>query len=201
MTDCAFEHINHYLEDLGRILNELKPQLQTVFPRFLNILDRARRNGRTVFVMGNGGSAAAASHLANDINKFTIVEGQRRYKCVALTDNVALMTAWANDASYGDLFVEQLRNLMEPEDILIGISGSGNSANCVRAMHYARQAGAVTVSWTGFGGGQMMDAADLAIVIPSDSMVHCENCHLIVHHCLVSLMKHDLEAAAQCQTM
>ncbi|HEV7428573.1 MAG TPA: SIS domain-containing protein [Thermoanaerobaculia bacterium] len=194
MTDLASSLIDGYFSDTERILTALRPQLQNAFPRLAFLLDTARCNGRTIFVMGNGGSAAAASHLANDLNKYTIVDRQRRYKCLALTDSAPLIMAWANDAAYSEIFVEQLRNLMEPGDVLVGISGSGNSLNCVKAMQYAREVGGTTVSWTGYGGGRMAEYADLSIVIPSDSMVHCEDAHVVIHHCLVTLLKAELEA-------
>lgn len=186
-------HVDAYLGDLERILQDLRPQLRDRIPQIADALEGARREGGTVYVMGNGGSGAAASHFANDLNKYTITDGEPRFRCVALTDNMPVILAIANDQDYDDIFVEQLRNHADPEDVLIGISGSGDSENCIRAIQYAKELGMSVVTWTGFGGGRMAELADLPVVIPSDSMVRCEDAHVIIHHCLVSLLKQRLE--------
>lgn len=180
--------VQQYFGDLRRILDDMQDDMERQIPRMAQRLEQARQEDRMVYVMGNGGSAAAASHLANDINKYTVVEGARRYRAIALTDAVPLMTAVANDISYADVFREQLRNFARPGDVLIGISGSGNSENCVRAMQYAREQDVTTISWTGYGGGRMADLAELRLVIPSDSMVRCEDLHVMIHHCLATLL-------------
>src|SRR5512136_2484505 len=113
------------------------------------------RERRQVFLIGNGGSAATASHMANDLNKFTIVEGQPRFRAMALTDNVPLLTAVGNDLSYVDIFVEQLRNWLRPGDLVIGISASGNSPNVVKGAVYAKAHGARVVDFCGQPGGQL----------------------------------------------
>jgi D-sedoheptulose 7-phosphate isomerase len=189
MKETCERHVAAYTDELAGIIAGLKPQMSAVFPAMAQVFRAARDAGRTIFVMGNGGSAAEASHLANDVNKYTIAPGKRRYKCIALTDALPLLTAWANDAGYEDVFVEQLRNFMEPGDVLLGISGSGNSKNCLLALEHAKRTGCTTITWTGYGGGKMVDHADVRIVIPSHSMVHCEDAHVIVHHCFVSYLR------------
>jgi D-sedoheptulose 7-phosphate isomerase len=187
-------YITDYVEDLRRILTEMEHELAPALSDAADLLDDARLAGRHIYVMGNGGSGSAASHFATDLNKYTVTPGERRFKCVALTDSIPLILALGNDLGYEEVFVEQLRNLAEPGDVLIGISGSGNSMNCVKAMEFARAQGVATISWTGFGGGRMAELADCKLVIPSDSMVRCEDTHVIVHHCLVSMLKAELDS-------
>jgi D-sedoheptulose 7-phosphate isomerase len=200
------QHVVRYLDEVRRILEDLEPEMRLKVPAAADLLEQARRAGRHVYVMGNGGSGAAASHLANDLNKYTITAGERRYKCLALTDNMPYILAIGNDIGYDDIFAEQLKNYAEPGDVLIGISGSGNSPNCIRAIEFARTRSVKIVTWTGYGGGKMAALADVAVVIPSRKMTQCEDSHVIIQHCLVSLLKAGLEAkrpvsrvAVECQ--
>jgi D-sedoheptulose 7-phosphate isomerase len=158
----------------------------------------AYREGKTVYVFGNGGSAALASHCACDLGKGTVINGNRRFRVLALTDNVALMTALANDISYDGIFAEQLTPLVEKGDIALAISGSGNSPNVLKALHVAREAGALTIGLTGFQGGKMKFLCDLCVIIPSDNMQVIEDLHVSVNHSVfTSLRSRMLEAAAQ----
>jgi D-sedoheptulose 7-phosphate isomerase len=141
-------------------------------------------SGRTLFLFGNGGSAALASHFACDIGKGTIAGREKRLKTIALTDNVALITAWANDKSYDEIFAEQLEALAEKGDIAMAISGSGNSPNVIRGLQAARKCGAKTLVLTGFAGGKAKALADLCLVVPSDSMQHIEDAHLCATHAI-----------------
>ncbi len=152
--------------------------IRQVIDRIMNAYDRDQQ----IFVIGNGGSASTASHFACDLGKGTIVQGQRRLRIMSLTDNVAVMTAWANDVSYDDMFVEQLKNLLNPGDLVIGISASGNSPNILKAIDYARSRKAMTVGLTGFGGGKLVAAADTCIVVDSDDYGPVEDIHLILDH-------------------
>jgi D-sedoheptulose 7-phosphate isomerase len=147
--------------------------------------------GRTVFLFGNGGSAALASHLACDLGKGTLQHGcaGRRFRVMALTDNIPLITAWANDSSYDAIFAEQLLNLVAPGDVALAISGSGNSPNVLRALEVARTAGACTIGLTGFQGGKMKQLCDHCIIVPSDNMQVIEDFHLSVSHALFSVIR------------
>jgi D-sedoheptulose 7-phosphate isomerase len=147
--------------------------------------------GRAVFLFGNGGSASLASHMACDLGKGTIVSrnSQTRFRVMALTDNIPLMTAWANDASYERIFAEQLQNLIYPGDVAFAISGSGNSANVLAALQLARAAGAVTMGLTGFQGGKMKELCDYCVVVPSDNMQIIEDFHLSVAHSIFSVIR------------
>jgi D-sedoheptulose 7-phosphate isomerase len=150
--------------------------------------------GRTVFLFGNGGSAALASHIACDLAKGTLVNGdsQARFRVVALTDNIPLMTAWANDSSYERIFAEQLQNLVYPGDVAFAISGSGNSSNVLAGLQVARAVGAVTIGLTGFQGGKMKALCDHCVVVPSNNMQIIEDFHLSVSHAIFSVIRDRL---------
>lgn len=163
----------------------------------IDVLMDAWRNGRHVFIFGNGGSASTASHMANDLNKLTIVPGKRRFKAMCLTDNVPLMTAWSNDTAYENAFAEQMLNFLEPHDVVIGISCSGNSANVVKAFEVAREQGAATISFTGNSGGQCKELADHCVRVPSDHIGQQEDAHLILDHVIANTLKQLILAEPQ----
>jgi len=154
----------------------------------------AYEENRTIFLFGNGGSAALASHFACDLGKGTITNGecQKRFRVLALTDNLPLMTAWANDSCYEDVFAEQLRNFVQAGDLAFAVSGSGNSPNVLRALEVARKAGAFNIGLTGFCGGKMKSLCSLCIVIPSENMQIIEDLHLSVTHAIFSVVRHKL---------
>ena len=154
-----------------------------------NVLQEAREKGRQVFTIGNGGSAAAASHMACDFGKNTREAGKNRLRALCLNDNVPSVMAYANDEGFEVIFAEQLRSLGRPDDVLIAISGSGNSANILKAIQTARQMGIKVVGLTGFEGGKMKDMTDICIVVPSDSMEMIEDVHLIINHILAGLLR------------
>jgi D-sedoheptulose 7-phosphate isomerase len=154
---------------------------------------------RTIFLFGNGGSAALASHFACDLGKGTIRNGERqkRFRVLALTDNLPLLTAWANDSCYEDVFAQQLRNFVEPGDVAFAISGSGNSPNVLRALEVAHEAGAVNIGLTGYCGGKMKNLCNPCIVIPSENMQIIEDLHLSVTHAIFSIVRHKLSLNRQ----
>lgn len=160
-------------------------------------------HGKAVFLFGNGGSAALASHIACDLGKGTLVNGnsQTRFRAVALTDNIPLMTAWANDSSYERIFAEQLSNLISPGDVAFAISGSGNSPNVLSALQVARAAGAVTVGLTGFQGGKMKPLCDYCVVVPSNNMQIIEDFHLSVAHAMFSVIRDRISEAAHSRVL
>ncbi len=147
------------------------------------LLDCHRRGG-TVFLLGNGGSAATASHFACDLAKGTLAEGAPAFRVVPLTDNMPLMTAWANDTSYERVFAEQLASLVRAGDVVVLISASGNSPNVLAAARVARDAGAISIAWTGATGGKLAARCDLAIRVPSPSIEQVEDAHLMLAHSL-----------------
>lgn len=175
------DSIDLYLTELETVIRELsRDEVRAV----ADALMAARAAGRTIFIIGNGGSAATASHMMNDLNKFTIVPGKPRFKAIALTDNVPFMTAVGNDASYHDVFVEPLTNLMADGDTLIAISASGNSPNVVKAVEYAKSRGATIIGFCGRPGGKLAQLADHKVIAPSDRIGQQEDVHMILDHCL-----------------
>ena len=173
------DHIRNYLEDLRAALDALDlEQVQAA----RQLIGDARNRGRQVFLCGNGGSAATASHMANDLGKGASYGRDSRFRVIALTDNVSWMTALANDINYEAIFAEQLRNLGQAGDVLVAISGSGNSQNVLNAVEVAREKGMKTIGWTGFDGGKLAALADLAIVAGSHHMGRVEDVHTILMH-------------------
>lgn len=153
--------------------------------------------GQTIYTFGNGGSAALASHFACDLGKGTVNGSGRRLRVVALTDNIPLMTAWANDSHYEDIFAEQLRNLVCEGDVAFGISASGNSPNVLNALRVAHAAGAATLGLTGYQGGKLKGLCDLCLVVPSDNMQIIEDLHLSVTHAVFSLVRQEICGRAE----
>ena len=163
-----------------------------VVDRMIDVIWRGYEEGRTLFVFGNGGSAALASHFACDIGKGTVAGRARRLKTIALTDNVALITAWANDKAYEEIFSEQLESLAEKGDIALAISGSGNSPNVIRGLQAGRRLGVQTLVLTGFAGGRAKTLADLCLIVPSESMQHIEDAHLCATHAIFLAIRQRL---------
>lgn len=153
------------------------------------LLYRAYRADKQVFIMGNGGSASTASHFVCDLGKETARQGTPRFRVIGLNDNVPLMTALSNDFGYASVFKEQLVNLVNEGDIVIGITGSGNSANVLEAITYARSRKAVTIGLIGFGGGRLKDLVDEAIVISSTDYGHVESVHLVLEHLITEIFR------------
>lgn len=148
----------------------------------IQLLQEARAQGRHVFVCGNGGSASTASHFACDMVKGASYNRSSRFRIMALTDQLPTLTAYANDVSYDCVFVEQLRNFVEPGDVFLGISGSGNSPNVLRAMEYANSVGCRTVALTGRDGGQLGPLAQVNVQVAVPHMGRIEDVHMIVCH-------------------
>jgi D-sedoheptulose 7-phosphate isomerase len=163
-----------------------------VVDRMIDVIWRGYEEGRTLFVFGNGGSAALASHFACDIGKGTVAGRAKRLKTIALTDNVALITAWANDKAYEEIFSEQLESLAEKGDIVLAISGSGNSPNVIRGLEAGRRLGVQSLVLTGFAGGRAKTLADLCLIVPSDSMQHIEDAHLCATHAIFLAIRQRL---------
>jgi D-sedoheptulose 7-phosphate isomerase len=180
------EPVDKYLEDLRLCLSRL-PVDEIL--RVIETLHAARFAGRQVFVIGNGGSAATASHFACDLGKGTSRPGLPRFRVIALTDNMATFSAYANDVGYECVFVEQLANLLRPGDVVVGISGSGNSTNVLRALEYARHHAAMTIGFTGFDGGLIKDCVDLCVIVPSYCMEQVEDVHLILEHLVCTVLR------------
>jgi len=186
MTDPK-QTINQYFTALKAVIDAF-PKHDLI--RFLEVLENARENEKTVFVCGNGGSWATASHMVCDFGKNTRMSGQKRMIVIGLGDNIPSLTAYANDEGYDRVFAEPAISLMKKDDVLIAISGSGNSPNVLQAVEVAKNVGAVTLGLTGFQGGALIDLVDNSLVIPSDSMEMIEDFHMIVDHILTICLRH-----------
>lgn len=156
--------------------------------RLVGVLAWAQNAGRAIFLFGNGGSAALASHMACDLGKGLSTVTPTRPRVLSLTDNIPLLTAWANDSSYEYVFSEQLQSFVQPGDVAFAISGSGNSPNVLHALRTARKARAVTVGLTGFQGGKMKDLCDACIVVPSNNMQIIEDLHVMAAHAIFTAL-------------
>ena len=169
-------------------INDVRSVLSAIpidaIERAVGIILDAYDNGAHVYVVGNGGSATNATHFACDLSKATIVDGRARLRVTSLTDNIALLTAWANDTSYDRVFSEQLTNLLDPGDVVIAISASGNSPNVVSAVLAARLMRASTIALVGFAGGRLLEAVDAAIHVPSNDYGVVEDCHSVIEHAI-----------------
>ena len=178
--------IHNYLNNLKELINHIKgEEIQKV----INVLDQAHSNKRKIFIIGNGGSAATANHFACDFGKNAIRDDENRFKLISLSDNSSAITAYGNDNGYENVFSEQLKNLMDKEDILFAISASGNSPNIIKAVEYAKEKEGVVIGLSGFNGGKLKDLADVNINVASDNYEPIEDMHLIITHIIVSWFK------------
>ncbi len=188
------------MDPIERYLNEVVEMIRGLprkdIRRVVEAVREAREQNRQLFLLGNGGSAATASHMACDLAKTSLMPGVRRIRAIALTDNVPLITAWGNDASYEDVFAEQLANLVQPGDLVIALSGSGNSPNVLRAVKVAKDVGARTVGLTGHPGGKLKGMVDISVVVPSRRIEQAEDAHLILDH-LVSVALREAGAVEE----
>jgi D-sedoheptulose 7-phosphate isomerase len=178
--------VNTYFDNVAQVIANMP--FATV-DRIVEVLMQAYESNRMIYLFGNGGSASLASHFACDLGKGATNGSSKRFQVLAFTDNVPLMTAWANDARYEDIFAEQLINFVRPSDIAFAISGSGKSPNVLKALKVARDAGAFTVGLTGFQGGDMGSLCDLCVIVPSDNMQIIEDLHLSVTHAVFTALR------------
>jgi len=188
------EAINNYFAELEQMVQTIS---RTHLQQVLSLLEEAYHHGHRIFIMGNGGSAATASHFALDLAKNTITPGAPRLKAISLTDHVPLITAWSNDTAYEHIFEEQLANLIEAGDVVIGISASGNSPNVIAAMHLAKQTRAATIGLLGAKGGVLKTLVDAYILAPGQNIEQEEDAHLILAHVITRHMRAVVHSYAQ----
>ena len=183
--------IAKYFQNLGALI----PQLPFgAIGQIVSVLLEAVEEQRTIFIFGNGGSAASASHMMCDMNKGVSVGANRRPKAIALTDNVPLISAWANDFGYERIFSEQLKNFLKPRDVAFAISTSGDSPNVVLALETAREYGAFTVGLAGRQGGRMKGLCDVCAIVPSDNVQVVEDLHQAMMHSISTAVRESLLA-------
>jgi D-sedoheptulose 7-phosphate isomerase len=179
------EYLLNYCTGLSKALESVSPER---FEEFVHLLENACQDGRQVFLMGNGGSGSTASHFACDLNKGVSYGREKRFRVTSLNDNLPTLTAYANDVSYEDVFVEQLRNFLRPGDVVVGISGSGNSPNVLKAIAYANSLGAHTVGLCGFTGGKLAGMVRTLILAPVHDMQKAEDVHMILLHVVMQVL-------------
>lgn len=172
-------HLKKYVVELQQTLDHLPWGSIEVM---IEQLHHARMKGKQIFIMGNGGSAATASHLACDLGKNTVIAGIPRFRVHALTDNMAFFSACGNDYGYESVFAEQLANFIEEDDIVIAISTSGNSPNVLKAVQLAQAQGSYTIGWCGYTGGKLADLVNLPLIISNHSVEQIEDVHMILAH-------------------
>jgi len=171
--------VDKYLQDIKNTIDQIPVER---IEEVIGILQDARINHKQVFIMGNGGSASTASHFVCDLAKNTRKTGWPGFRAIGLTDNMAILSAYANDEGYENVFAQQLNNLLQAGDVVIAISGSGNSPNVIRAVELANSRGAITVGFTGLTGGQLKNLAQHGIHVPNFRMDQVEDIHLMLEH-------------------
>lgn len=177
--------IENYLTKLKRTIDQLSVEN---ISELMEVLIMARNNDRTIFIMGNGGSSATASHFVCDFNKGVSANKTNRFKFICLNDNIPSLMAYANDISFEEIFVQQLKNFFQVGDVVIGISGSGNSKNVLNAIQYAKDNGGVTIGLTGYNGGKLRSIAQYNVNVPIDDMQITEDLHMVLDHCMMQIL-------------
>ena len=187
------------MDAVERYLNEVEAAIRGIdrdaARSVVDVLFAAWRGERQIFIIGNGGSASTASHMMNDLIKFTRMENKPHIRAIALTDNVPLITAYANDQGYDDVFVEPLRSLMREGDVLVAISGSGQSPNVLRAAEYARERGSAVVGLCGYPGGRLAELANVRVIVPASHIGQQEDGHLVLNHAFAMALRERIGAA------
>jgi D-sedoheptulose 7-phosphate isomerase len=182
--------LSQYFEKVSETLRLLDT---SAIEELADLLLAARDREKTIFIFGNGGSGATASHVTGDFLKGISYQMEKRFRVQCLNDNVSGMMAISNDLTYQEIFIEQLKAFLRKDDIVIGISGSGNSLNVVKALEYATSQGASTVAFCGFKGGKIKEISDLVIHAPIQDMEVAEDIHIIIFHALKQLLIHRLK--------
>jgi D-sedoheptulose 7-phosphate isomerase len=177
------EYTRTYLEKVKACLDEISPEQ---IEKAASVLWQAYEEDQQIFIVGNGGSASTASHFACDLSKGTAVKGRRRWRAMSLTDNVAILSAQANDHGYETIFAAQLENYLKPNDVIVIITGSGDSPNILRAVEFAKGREAISIGLTGFGGGAVSKLLDHEIRLSSTDYGHVESVHLVLTQLLTA---------------
>jgi len=182
--------IRNYLTSVAALLHEVSSR---EVDNAITLLWENYQGGRRAVFCGNGGSAATASHLPADLQKNMYLSGGRPWEVLSLTDSVPLLTAWSNDTGYINVFAGQVRTWLRTGDLLVAISGSGDSPNILAAVEAAHELGAVTLGLSGFGGGKLAALAQNNIIIPSHNMQMVEDTHMVIGHLIFSVLRERLQ--------
>lgn len=181
-----------YKKDIINYFQNVKDTLDKIsvedLNTLLNLLNKARDENRFVFICGNGGSASTASHFCCDFNKGISSDQKSKFRFVCLSDNIPTLMAYANDYSWEEIFVGPLRNLFHEGDFVIGISGSGNSSNVIKALQYANEHQGISIGLTGYDGGIVKKISQYNVHVPIRDMQVSEDLHLLLDHCMMSIL-------------
>ena len=175
------DFVKNYLSGVAGVIQKIDPK---PLEQAVECMRQARDNDRTLFTCGNGGSASIASEMVFDINKGASYGRDKRFRMIGLSDSIATITAYANDVDYESVFVEQIKNFAQKDDVLIAISGSGNSPNIIRAVEYANSIGCTTMGLTTSESGKLREISSLPLLVPSGHMGHLEDCFYMMTHIL-----------------
>ena len=178
------------LEEQIKTINELKKSKEIIQKIYLEIKN-AQINNNKIFIMGNGGSASTSTHFVSDLLKTSLTKEAKKIKAISLTDNIPVLMAWANDTSFENIFSNQLENFLEKGDLVIGISGSGNSENVINAIEVANSKEAKTICLLGKDGGKLAKVSQSNLIIPNNDMLTIETMHLLICHLLTSLLRSE----------
>ena len=178
-----------YLNELSNVLNDFPHEN---FDKMIQKIMKSYEEERNIFVMGNGGSGSTASHWACDINKGCCLHLEKKFKMICLNDSIPTMMAYANDISYDDIFVEPMKNFFRPGDLVIGISGSGNSTNVLKAIEFANKNKGRTIGLCGFEGGKLHDMVDIPLLAKVNDMQIVEDIHMIIVHISMQAISTEL---------
>jgi D-sedoheptulose 7-phosphate isomerase len=185
------DRVAAYLDEVEQVIKSVsRDDVRAV----VDYLFESWRQRRTTYIIGNGGSASTASHMMNDLNKMTTCKGAPRFRAIALTDNVPYMTAIGNDIDYADIFIEQLKNLLLPKDVVVALSGSGNSENIIRAATYARENDAYVIALCGQPGSRLCGCADLVVAVSAKNICQQEDAHLVLNHTIALALRDRIAA-------
>jgi D-sedoheptulose 7-phosphate isomerase len=176
-------YISDYLSEVKRLITEVNA---SEVDAIAELIHNAYRNDKRLLLMGNGGSGSTASHFANDYQKGLFLAGRKPFQCLAVTDSMSLILAWGNDTEFANIFEPQIRTWAGPGDVVLGISGSGNSENVIRAMNAANELGSHTVGLCGYSGGKLKDVAKHTIWVKSNNMQQVEDIHCVLMHTIYS---------------
>lgn len=187
--------MNDYKNDISSYFAKLKNTIDLISKEdlnsLMNLLEEARNEGKTIFIMGNGGSAATASHYVCDFNKGISLNQDKKYRFICLNDNIPSMMAYGNDLSYEDIFLYPLKTYFTPGDVVIGMSGSGNSMNVVKAIEYANANYGISVSLTGYDGGKLKKISKYNVHVPINDMQITEDLHMVLDHCMMKILSNS----------
>ena len=180
--------VSDFLQEQSTCTSTISKNIDEIL-EIIKILISARNSKKTIFTLGNGGSGSTASHFVSDLLKTALTKNQNRFRAISLTDNIPVILAWSNDASYDEIFSEQLKNNFSKGDVVVAFSGSGKSKNILKALKFAKNNGVTCIGMSGISGGLMKNICDVCLKIPSSDMLTIESQHLTICHCIINTIR------------